>query len=140
MSAGPSLGTCSNPSNRQLNQDLRAGSNAPSAALNQNSTRPPGLGARFYPDASRPHSARVWTAVSSSDSDPGRAGINPSGRPQDERREGKHMAAILVLLLIAILFGLGFAVKALLFVAIALMVLWAIGFVAHGSGRRWYSW
>ena len=21
-----------------------------------------------------------------------------------------------------------------------LLVLWAIGFMAHGSGRRWYSW
>jgi hypothetical protein len=50
------------------------------------------------------------------------------------------MTALLVLLLIAILFGLGFAVKALLFVAIALLVLWAIGFLAHGSGRRWYAW
>jgi hypothetical protein len=50
------------------------------------------------------------------------------------------MAALLVLLLIAILFGIGFAVKALLFVAIALLVLWAIGFLAHGSGRRWYAW
>ena len=50
------------------------------------------------------------------------------------------MAALLVLLLIAILFGLGFAVKALLFVAIALLVLWAIGFIAHGSDRRWYAW
>ena len=50
------------------------------------------------------------------------------------------MAALLVLLLIAILFGLGFVVKALLFVAIALLVLWAVGFLAHGSGRRWYSW
>ena len=50
------------------------------------------------------------------------------------------MAAILVLLLIAILFGIGFAVKALLFVAIALLVLWAIGFAAHGTGRRWYAW
>jgi hypothetical protein len=50
------------------------------------------------------------------------------------------MAAILVLLLIAILFGIGFAVKALLFVAIALLVLWAIGFAVHGTGRRWYAW
>ena len=50
------------------------------------------------------------------------------------------MAAILVLLLIAILFGLGFAVKALLFVAIALLALWAIGWIAHPSRRRWYAW
>ena len=50
------------------------------------------------------------------------------------------MAAIVVLLLIALLFGLGFAVKALLFVALALLVLWAVGFVAHGPDRRWYAW
>ncbi|MFN2543843.1 MAG: hydrophobic protein [Actinomycetota bacterium] len=50
------------------------------------------------------------------------------------------MTAVLVLLLIAILFGLGFAVKALFFVAIAMLVLWAIGFMAHGTDRRWYAW
>ena len=50
------------------------------------------------------------------------------------------MAALLVLLLIAILFGIGIAVKALLFVAIALLVLWAIGFMWHGPERRWYAW
>ena len=50
------------------------------------------------------------------------------------------MAAILVLLLIAILFGIGFAVKALLWIAIALLAIWAIGWLAHSGGRRWYYW
>ena len=26
------------------------------------------------------------------------------------------------------------------FVAIALLILWAIGFIAHGADRRWYGW
>ncbi|MFJ3763233.1 hydrophobic protein [Streptomyces sp. NPDC090082] len=49
---------------------------------------------------------------------------------------------LLVLLLILILFGGGFAVQALWYVAIAVLVLWLIGFVARpkGSGGRWYRW
>lgn len=52
------------------------------------------------------------------------------------------MAALLLVLLLAlILFGAGFAVKALWFVAIAVLVLWLIGFVARGAeGARWYRW
>ena len=50
------------------------------------------------------------------------------------------MAAIIALLLIAILFGIGFAVKALLWVALILLAMWAIGFLFRPSGRRWYYW
>jgi hypothetical protein len=55
------------------------------------------------------------------------------------------VAAILVLLLIAVLFGLGFAVKALIWIALALFVLWLIGWfvgtgAAAGNSRRWYYW
>ncbi len=50
------------------------------------------------------------------------------------------MALFLVLLLILLLFGAGFAVKVLWYVAIALLILWLIGFVARGSERRWYRW
>ena len=54
------------------------------------------------------------------------------------------IALIAVLLLAAILFGLGFAVKVLWWVAIAVLVVWLLGFVfraAEGSGRRrWYRW
>ncbi|MFD8025220.1 hydrophobic protein [Streptomyces sp. SPB4] len=49
---------------------------------------------------------------------------------------------LLVLLLILILFGAGFALKILWWVAIAVLILWLIGFVARpksGSGR-WYRW
>ncbi|WUX88182.1 hydrophobic protein (plasmid) [Streptomyces sp. NBC_01426] len=49
---------------------------------------------------------------------------------------------LLVLLLALILFGAGFAVKILWWVAIAVLVLWLIGFVARpkGGSGRWYRW
>jgi hypothetical protein len=50
------------------------------------------------------------------------------------------MVAILALLLIFVLFGVGFAAKALFYVAAAVLVLWLLGFVAHGTERRWYYW
>jgi len=56
------------------------------------------------------------------------------------RKEGKQTAAVLALLLIAVLFGVGVAVKALLWVAIVLLVLWALGFAFRPAGRRWYYW
>ena len=51
------------------------------------------------------------------------------------------MAAwLLVLLLVAVLFGLGFVVKTLLWVAIVVTLLWIIGFFAHGTQAHWYRW
>jgi hypothetical protein len=50
------------------------------------------------------------------------------------------VAVLLFLLLIAILFGVGAVAHALWWVAIVLLVLWAIGFLAHGSSSRWYYW
>ncbi|GHH91206.1 hypothetical protein GCM10017779_16630 [Streptomyces capillispiralis] len=52
---------------------------------------------------------------------------------------------LLVLLLALILFGAGFAVKILWWVAIAVLVIWLLGFVMRstsaGGGRgRWYRW
>ncbi|MEW1912134.1 hydrophobic protein [Kitasatospora sp. NPDC085895] len=50
---------------------------------------------------------------------------------------------VLVLLLALLLFGAGFAVKALWWVAVLVLAVWLIGFVARGttSGRgRWYRW
>ncbi|WP_105967838.1 hydrophobic protein [Streptomyces geranii] len=58
------------------------------------------------------------------------------------RPDSPGQALILVLLLVLILFGAGFALKILWWVAIAVLVLWLIGFVARpkgGSGRR-YRW
>ncbi|MFI6417151.1 hydrophobic protein [Streptomyces sp. NPDC050842] len=49
---------------------------------------------------------------------------------------------LLVLLLILLLFGAGFALKILWWIAITLLVVWLLGFVARpksGSGR-WYRW
>ncbi|MFC0864349.1 hydrophobic protein [Sphaerimonospora cavernae] len=51
---------------------------------------------------------------------------------------------LLVLLLALILFGVGFVFKALWWVAIAVFVIWLLGFLfraADGDGRRrWYRW
>jgi hypothetical protein len=52
---------------------------------------------------------------------------------------------ILVLLLALILFGAGFAIKILWWVAIVVLVLWLLGFVARSPGSggtrgRWYRW
>ena len=55
------------------------------------------------------------------------------------------MIALLVLLLILALFGgLGFAAHALWIVLIAALVLWALGFLVGGAEagarRGWYRW
>ncbi|MFI1095965.1 hydrophobic protein [Streptomyces sp. NPDC020917] len=51
---------------------------------------------------------------------------------------------IAVLLLAVLLFGIGFAVKVVWWVALAVLVVWLLGFVfraAEGGGRRrWYRW
>lgn len=47
---------------------------------------------------------------------------------------------LLVLLLILVLFGAGFALEVLWWVAIAVLVLWLLGFFVRGSGGRWYRW
>ncbi|WP_431951111.1 hydrophobic protein [Actinacidiphila sp. bgisy167] len=51
---------------------------------------------------------------------------------------------LLVLLLALILFGAGFALKALWWIALIVLVAWLLGFVfraAEGGGRRrWYRW
>ncbi|MFG1665229.1 hydrophobic protein [Streptomyces sp. Y7] len=52
---------------------------------------------------------------------------------------------LLVLLLALLLFGAGFALKVLWWVAIAVLVVWLLGFVMRstttGGGRgRWYRW
>jgi hypothetical protein len=52
---------------------------------------------------------------------------------------------LLVLLIVLILFGAGFALKALWWIAIIVLVLWLLGFVFRGAGSagargRWYRW
>ncbi|MFE0107049.1 hydrophobic protein [Streptomyces sp. NPDC059009] len=52
---------------------------------------------------------------------------------------------LLVLLLALLLFGAGFAVKLLWWIAVAVLVVWLLGFLMRSStpagGRaRWYRW
>ncbi|MFI9721839.1 hydrophobic protein [Streptomyces sp. NPDC052396] len=52
---------------------------------------------------------------------------------------------LLVLLLALLLFGAGFAVKLLWWVAVAVLVIWLLGFLvrmtgADGGRGRWYRW
>jgi hypothetical protein len=50
------------------------------------------------------------------------------------------LALLLVFLLAAVLFGLGFAVKWLFIVAAIVAVIWLVGFAARGPEARWYRW
>ena len=54
--------------------------------------------------------------------------------------ERETMAILLALLIVALLFGLGFAVKVLWLVALVALALWVIGFFVAGAERRWYHW
>lgn len=48
---------------------------------------------------------------------------------------------LLVLLLALVLGGLGFAVHVLWWIALAVLVLWLLGFLVRGAeGARWYRW
>jgi hypothetical protein len=48
---------------------------------------------------------------------------------------------LLVLLLVLILFGAGFALDILWILAVILLVLWLVGFFVRGvEGARWYRW
>jgi uncharacterized membrane protein YoaK (UPF0700 family) len=67
---------------------------------------------------------------------------------QKKRANRKELAVLLiiaVLLLALILFGVGFAVHVLWWIALIVLVLWLLGFLfrrAEGAGsrRRWYRW
>lgn len=53
------------------------------------------------------------------------------------------MAIIIAVLLLAVLlFGLGFALHVLWWIALIVLVLWLLGFVLGGPrrSRRWYRW
>jgi len=58
------------------------------------------------------------------------------------------MAVILVaLLIVVVLFGLGFAIHVLWWLALAALVIWVLGFflrigetIARPRRRRWYNW
>lgn len=51
------------------------------------------------------------------------------------------MVALLIFaLLVALLFGLGFAVEALFWVALIAAAVWVAGFFIRGAERTWYHW
>jgi hypothetical protein len=52
------------------------------------------------------------------------------------------VGVVLFVLLLALLFGgLGFAIHVLWYVAIALLIVWLLGFAMRGAeGARWYRW
>lgn len=52
---------------------------------------------------------------------------------------------LMVLLLVLILFGAGFSLKALWWIAVIVLAIWALGFVFRSAGTcgvrgRWYRW
>ncbi|GHG09706.1 hydrophobic protein [Streptomyces filamentosus] len=47
---------------------------------------------------------------------------------------------LLVLLLILVLFGAGFAVDVLWYIALAVLVVWLLGFLLRSGNGRWYRW
>ena len=50
------------------------------------------------------------------------------------------LALLLVALLALILFGVGFTVHLLWWIAIVVAVVWLIGFLVRPRGGRWYRW
>ena len=50
------------------------------------------------------------------------------------------LALLLVLLLAILLLGIGFTAHLLWIVAVVVLVLWLIGFLARGPEARWYRW
>ncbi len=50
------------------------------------------------------------------------------------------LALILVALIAIALFGVGFAIHVLWWIAIAAVVIWLVGFLVRPAGHRWYYW
>jgi hypothetical protein len=50
------------------------------------------------------------------------------------------LALLLVLLFALILFGVGFAIKFLWILAVIVLVVWLVGFLARSADARWYRW
>lgn len=73
------------------------------------------------------------------------SGTVAAGKTRGPLPEGDLMGIILFVLLLAIILGgLGFAVHVLWWIAIAVLVIWLLGFlvrVGEGTARsRWYRW
>ena len=50
------------------------------------------------------------------------------------------VAIVLLALLSLLLFGVGFTVHILWWVAFACVIVWLLGFAFRSGGRRWYYW
>lgn len=51
------------------------------------------------------------------------------------------MGALLVFLSVtAVLFGLGFSLKVLWYVAFFMLIVWLVGFAVRDPERNWYRW
>ncbi len=59
---------------------------------------------------------------------------------RDEQCNGDMCALIVFLILTAALFGAGAAVHVLWWVALAMLVIWFVGFLFKPRRRRWYYW
>lgn len=69
--------------------------------------------------------------------------IRPDGGYTRAGRWEFMVPLLLVLLLVLILFGAGFALKILWWLAIIALVVWLLGFIFRGAGPtrgRWYRW
>jgi hypothetical protein len=96
-----------------------------------------GIARAFIPLVSRKRAARRIGYGRSA------AGEKPSAHRVSVPDKENHLPALLlVLLLIVILFVLGFAVvKFLIWIAIIVAIVWLIGFFVRGvEGARWYRW
>jgi hypothetical protein len=50
------------------------------------------------------------------------------------------IALILLAVVAIVLFGVGFTLHVLWWVAIAAVVVWLLGFLVRPGGQRWYYW
>lgn len=64
----------------------------------------------------------------------------PPWRVGDRQEVITVVPLLLVLILAIILFGAGFAVKILWWIALAVLVIWLLGFLVRSGGGRWYRW
>jgi hypothetical protein len=54
---------------------------------------------------------------------------------------GKVMGILVAFLIITLLlFGAGFTIHILWWIAVIALIVWVVGLLAHGPERRWYRW
>jgi len=72
--------------------------------------------------------------------EPRPARVQKTSAPRGSFPKEGDAVILLLLLLVAILFGLGFVAKWLFIVAAVLFVLWLAGWAVRPGGGRWYYW